>query len=84
MYEWDEPKRLANLTKHGVDFAAMAGFDWASSVRKADLRQDCGETRLYAYGLIGTRVHVAIYTERLGLIRIVSLRKATSGRSMNG
>jgi uncharacterized DUF497 family protein len=21
-FEWDEPKRLANLAKHGVDFAA--------------------------------------------------------------
>ena len=76
MFEWDETKRQANLAKHGVDFAALEEFDWATSVRKDDTRYHYGESRRYAYGLIGTRVHVVIYTERLGRIRVISLRKA--------
>ncbi len=30
---WDEPKRLSNLAKHGLDFADMPdGFDFSSAV----------------------------------------------------
>lgn len=29
---WDEPKRLANLDKHGMDFADVASFGWADAV----------------------------------------------------
>lgn len=25
---WDEPKRLANIDKHGLDFEAIDDFDW--------------------------------------------------------
>lgn len=25
---WDEPKRLANVERHGLDFQDLARFDW--------------------------------------------------------
>ncbi len=76
MFEWDELKRQVNLAKHGVDFAAIVGFNWATAIRKVDMRRDYGEVRRIAYGLLGTRVHVVIYTDRFGMVRIISLRKA--------
>jgi len=31
-FVWDEPKRLSNLAKHGLDFADVEnGFDWANA-----------------------------------------------------
>ncbi|MGQ4272614.1 BrnT family toxin [Terrihabitans sp. B22-R8] len=29
---WDEPKRLANLDKHGIDLADAYDFEWASAL----------------------------------------------------
>ncbi len=76
MIEWDEAKRQANLAKHGVDFAAIEGFDWASAQTQPDHRHDYGEPRWIAYGLIGDRVHVVIFTLRGQRRRLISLRKA--------
>ena len=37
-YEWDEAKRRSNLTKHGVDFADVARFDFARAVSEIEER----------------------------------------------
>ena len=76
MWDWDEPKRQANLAKHGVDFTAVAGFDWATAKIEPDLRNDYGEVRLRVTGLIGDRLHVLVYAPRGKGDRIISLRKA--------
>ena len=78
MYDWDEAKRQANLAKHGVDFAAMAGFDWATAEKQVDDRRDYGEVRMGATGRIGQRLYFVIYAERGALIRVISLRKANA------
>ena len=78
IYEWDEAKRAANLEKHGVDFSAVFGFDWETAVRSLDERKDYGERRRWAFGLVGQRLHLVVYTERADRIRIISLRKANS------
>ena len=78
MWTWDEPKRQANLAKHGVDFAAVDGIDWATAAVEPDLRNDYGEVRLRVTGLIGDRLHVLIYAPRGTDDRIISLRKANS------
>ncbi|WP_018856675.1 BrnT family toxin [Rhizobium sp. 42MFCr.1] len=31
-FEWDESKRVANLHKHGLDFADVIFFDWESAL----------------------------------------------------
>jgi uncharacterized DUF497 family protein len=31
---WDEPKRQANLEKHGFDFADVSDIDWASAIMR--------------------------------------------------
>ncbi|MEY4983304.1 MAG: hypothetical protein RIR62_1570 [Pseudomonadota bacterium] len=76
MWDWDDGKRRANLAKHGVDFAAIDGFDWASADVEPDLRHPYGEERFAAVGYIGVRLHRVIFTRRNGRIRLISLRKA--------
>ena len=45
MNTWDDNKRAANLAKHGVDFAAVEGFDWETALTAVDDRRDYGEDR---------------------------------------
>ena len=73
-YQWDEAKRRANITKHGVDFREVHSFDWETSLREESIRE--GEIRYRAYGFIGARLHAVVYTERGIYTRIISLRKA--------
>ena len=30
-YEWDESKRLSNVAKHRIDFAAVNEFEWETA-----------------------------------------------------
>ena len=76
MPDWDEDKRQTNLAKHGVDFAAVEGFDWSSAKSEPDVRADYGEERFESVGLIADRLHVLVFTTRGGRRRIISLRKA--------
>jgi uncharacterized protein len=75
-YEWDENKRRQNFEKHGIDFADAVFFDWQSALETEDDRNDYGETRIKAFGLLHSRLAVLVYTRRNGIIRLISLRKA--------
>ena len=74
--EWDEAKRRANVEKHGVDFPLIADFDWQTAVVVEDQRRNYGERRYSATGLIGLRLHVAVFTPRDRGLRLISLRRA--------
>jgi len=78
MWDWDEAKRQANIAKHGVDFVDIALINWASARTWPDLRHDYGEDRFRLSGLIGERLHVAIYAPRGDRRRLISLRKANA------
>ncbi|HLA79443.1 MAG TPA: BrnT family toxin [Vicinamibacteria bacterium] len=76
--EWDEAKAVANLRKHGVDFADAALVlydDLALTVEDAGAY---GEARFVTLGLdpLG-RVLVVVYTWREERARIISARTAT-------
>lgn len=73
-YEWDDEKAETNFAKHGVRFEMVRGFDWANTVSTA--QNVNGETRYLTLGLIGTRIHALVWTERATSIRVISLRKA--------
>jgi uncharacterized DUF497 family protein len=75
-YEWDEAKRLANLKKHGVDFADIYEFDWTSAHLSTDDSKAYGEERIIAVGPVRGRLHVLVYTERNLRTRIISFRQA--------
>ena len=62
-FEWDEAKRLANIQKHGIDFADVEQVFAGMFVETEDLRRDYGEKRFRAVGDWATisfnRIHVA-------------------------
>ena len=76
-FEWDEDKRLANIRKHGIDFADVAALFEGNTVTIEDDRFDYGERRFVTLGLLKGRVVVVVHTERDGVTRIISIRKAT-------
>jgi uncharacterized DUF497 family protein len=78
MFEWDEDKRAINLAKHGIDFALASQFHWETALIGNDARQNYGEPRKWAIGYIGARLHMMIFTDRLDLRRVISLRRANT------
>ena len=75
-YEWDENKRYANLSRHGVDFSEAVDFQWDTTIATIDDRFDYGEERFVSLGFIRNILYVMVYTFRAPNIRIISLRKA--------
>ena len=75
-YDWDEAKREANFTKHGVDFADAGGLDWNAALTIDHTRS--GESRHLTYAPIANRLHAMVWMERANRIRIISLRRANN------
>ena len=76
-FEWDENKRLANISKHGIDFLAIPVVFEGFTVTVEDNRFAYGEQRFITLGLLQGRVVTVVHTEREDEIRIISARKAT-------
>jgi len=76
-FEWDEAKNAMNIAKHGIDFADVTDLFNHPILALLDEREDYGEDRWLAIGWIKSLIGVAVYTERGGVIRIISARKAT-------
>ena len=75
--EWDPPKAVANLRKHGVDFAdAVTVLHDDQAITVTDTQSD--EDRFVTIGgdAVG-RVLVVAYTWRPDRVRIISARAAT-------
>ncbi|MBL8490704.1 MAG: BrnT family toxin [Rhodocyclaceae bacterium] len=77
-YTWDEPKRLANLSKHGLDFADAPKVLDGPVVLFEDSRADYGEQRMIGIGLLDFLVVLIVHVESDEEIRIISMRKADS------
>jgi len=78
-FEWDEAKNHANMRKHAFDFADAEEMFRGVLVVEADTREDYGERRWIGLGVVRGRLAHLVFAERdLEIIRIISLRKATS------
>ena len=75
--EWDEEKRLSNLSKHGLDFIDVRDVLLGPCLEKLDTRREYGEDRWVCLGSLHGRVVFLAYTERESALRIISFRKAT-------
>jgi uncharacterized DUF497 family protein len=76
-FEWDEEKRRANIVGHGLDFADSWEIFEGPMLTGLDEREDYGEDRWIAIGLLKGIVVVIVFTERgENTIRVISLRKA--------
>jgi uncharacterized DUF497 family protein len=76
-YTWDGSKRLRNLSKHGVDFAGAARVFEGPTVTAEDERAPYGERRFQTLGILDQFIVTSVHTERDGVTRIISMRKAT-------
>ena len=75
--EWDEAKRLATLSKHGVDFRYAAKvFTRPHVAIRSDRR---GKERFLAIGQVGGKFLAVAYTERGAKLRIITARRARKG-----
>jgi uncharacterized DUF497 family protein len=73
-FEWDEAKRLANLTKHGLDFIDAKEI-WAGDVLEAPSPRP-EEQRFIAYGVLDERIIAVVFTRRSQTVRLISARRA--------
>jgi uncharacterized protein len=78
--EWDEAKRLANIRKHGFDFADASEMFSRPMLVSPDTRHDYAETRWLGLGWIKGCLAKIVFVEKDAdvVVRIISLRKATS------
>lgn len=76
-YAWDEAKRQANLQKHGIDFVEVDTVFAGYTVTIEDRRLGYGEQRFVTFGALEGRLVAVVHTERAGVIRIISIRRAT-------
>ncbi len=82
-FTWDESKRHANLSKHGLDFADAERVFAGHTFTRPDTRFAYGERRFATIGLLGLTVVVMAHTETDDTIRIISMRKAESHEREN-
>jgi len=76
--EFDPEKSAKNVELRGLSFDLVADFDFDSALVARDTREDYGEDRFIALGLIGDRLHVVAYTMRGDRLRVISFRKANA------
>ncbi len=79
---WHEPKRQANLKKHGVDFIDSERVFAGPTFTFEDDREDYGEQRWVTLGLLGVKVIVIVHTETEDEIRVISMREATNDEQL--
>jgi uncharacterized DUF497 family protein len=75
-FEWDEEKHLANLRKHGIDFADVENVFADEVYTIVDDRFDYGEIRYLSLGLLFGEIIAISHTETDEIIRFISARKA--------
>ena len=73
---YDSAKNQQNVRDRGLSFDSAAEFDFEGALYAVDKRQDYGETRYVAVGMLGVRLHVLCFAETLDGIRVISFRKA--------
>ena len=77
MVEYDDEKERLNRGKHGISLELANVLFADRFYEEIDDREDYGEERLIAYGMVAGKVLVCVYTWREGGRRVISLRKAT-------
>lgn len=79
-FEWDDEKERKNIIKHGIDFeTASLVFSDYYRIEKYDELHSTNEDRYITIGEINKNavIVMVVYTDRTGITRIISARKAT-------
>jgi len=81
MISWDEPKRLSNIEKHGIDLSRLEKvFDYPM-ITHEDERESYGEVRNESLGWWEDSVVVLIWTERNDVAHLISCRYADRSKT---
>ena len=76
-FVWDPAKSVENQKKHGVSFEEATSLWGRQHVEvKHIAHAGKGESRSASMGWIGRKIYVAIWTQRGGNIRLISVRRA--------
>ena len=75
---FDPCKDTINCLKHGVSLVEATRLDWEHALTWLDTRRDYGEEREIALAAIGNTLFYAVFVERHGGMRIISMRRATN------
>ena len=79
MITYDSKKDKANKRKHGISLSVAEDFDFEEALYSIDDREDYGEIRFRAIGLLDVRLYTLVFVdeEEGDNMRAISLRKAT-------
>ena len=72
--EFDPAKDEINIKKHGLSLTRAVDLEILAFIE--DDRNDYSETRYRARGLIDGKAHCLAFTDRNGILRAISLRRA--------
>ena len=72
--EFDPAKDEINIKKHGLSLTRAVDLEILAFIE--DDRNDYSETRYRAWGLIDGKAHCLAFTDRNGILRAISLRRA--------
>ena len=76
-FEWDEAKNRLNIAKHGIGFAREFTIFAGPTLDAVENRTDYGEVRTISLGMLdGILLLAVMHTERDGVIRLISARRA--------
>ena len=73
--EFDPAKRELTLKDRGLDFLDAPRLFEGRSLTVVDDRVDYGEERFISYGFIGDAAVAPVWTDRDGVMRIISMRR---------
>ncbi len=77
-FEWHDEKRERSLEKHGIDFRdAVRVFQDQRRLWGFDEEHSEFEDRWWTIGMTNDTVLLVVWTERDGVIRMISARRAT-------
>jgi uncharacterized DUF497 family protein len=74
--EFDPDKNLKNINERNISFELAIKFDFESAFIWQDVRHIYTESRFCALGYINNRLYSLVFTPRMQVMRIISLRKA--------
>ena len=75
-FDWDAAKSERNHRDRDLPFELVALLFQSPVHQWEDTRRDYGERRIRAVGIAGSLILHCVYTDRDGVRRIISLRRA--------
>jgi uncharacterized DUF497 family protein len=76
-FTFDPAKDRQNKALHRMSLKEVERFEFATALVELDTRENYGEDRELALGVIGVRLHALVFTMRGTTCHAISLRKAT-------